>query len=433
MRKAGTVAFGFFSNLAYRQSWSDLCYGFAAFWKDSLDQLGLVELCAPRPERKASTLWRGPWYGHGFEIEALLYCRAARRPFAHRRGHKPRLQAAKRRVAPRERGGTEVARHVRDREGTAVATTSVVVCSYTMSRWESLCATLEGLGRQSRPPEEVLVVSDHNPELSEALASIGVGRVLLHTGEHSYAGARETTAWKRRRANWSSSSTTTPSPRRDWLELLVAPLEEPVGGGYGRMGGARRGQCGRLVPEGAVLGLRVFLGRVEAPRPCAIPSERQWPGAGACCQSGRVQRGDRAHGQPGPGDRRLEETLAAIRSTQLTGGTIVHARERGSAPLRRAGRVSFAYLLRRGWGEGMSKSVVRRVSGVPLRDERAHSRRMAAAIATSLASPRRWRTGLFLMAGLGTTAAGYLYGRVTCGLSEPSRPGSSPPSWSLSA
>jgi hypothetical protein len=23
-------------------------------------------------------LWRGPWYGHGFEIEALLYCRAAR-------------------------------------------------------------------------------------------------------------------------------------------------------------------------------------------------------------------------------------------------------------------------------------------------------------------------------------------------------------------
>ena len=78
VRKAGNRGLRLFSNLAYRQSWSDLCYGYAAFWKDSLDQLGLVELCAPRPERKASTLWRGPWYGHGFEIEALLYCRAAR-------------------------------------------------------------------------------------------------------------------------------------------------------------------------------------------------------------------------------------------------------------------------------------------------------------------------------------------------------------------
>ncbi len=78
VRRVGNRALRLFSNLAYRQSWSDLCYGYAAFWKDSLDHLGLVGLCAPRPERQASTLWRGPWYGHGFEIEALLYCRAAR-------------------------------------------------------------------------------------------------------------------------------------------------------------------------------------------------------------------------------------------------------------------------------------------------------------------------------------------------------------------
>ena len=78
VRRVGNRALRLFSNVGYRQSWSDLCYGYAAFWKDSLDHLGLVELCAQRPERQASTLWRGPWYGHGFEIEALLYCRAAR-------------------------------------------------------------------------------------------------------------------------------------------------------------------------------------------------------------------------------------------------------------------------------------------------------------------------------------------------------------------
>jgi len=78
VRRVGNWALGVFSNVVYQQSWSDLCYGYAAFWKDSLDHLGLDELCTQRPERQASTLWRGPWYGHGFEIEALIYCRAAR-------------------------------------------------------------------------------------------------------------------------------------------------------------------------------------------------------------------------------------------------------------------------------------------------------------------------------------------------------------------
>ena len=70
---------------------------------------------------------------------------------------------------------------------------------------------------------------------------------------------------------------------------------------------------------------------------------------------------------PGRAIGGCEETLAAIRSTQLTGGTIVHARDAVVHHYVGPERVSFAYLLRRGWGEGMSKSVVRRVSGVPLR------------------------------------------------------------------
>jgi len=59
-----------------------------------------------------------------------------------------------------------------------------------MSRWENLCATLEGLERQSRPPDEILLVADHNRDLSHALTSLGVGRVLLHTGARGCAGAR---------------------------------------------------------------------------------------------------------------------------------------------------------------------------------------------------------------------------------------------------
>ncbi len=315
-----------------------------------------------------------------------------------------------------------------------MATTSVVVCSYTMSRWESLCATLEGLGRQSRPPEEILVVSDHNPELSEALASIGVGRVLLHTGEHGCAGARNH-GLEEAKGELVVFLDDDAIPERDWLELLVAPLEESPSvvatGGWVVPDG---GNVAAWYPRELYWVFGCSWAGLEARQTLRNPigASMAWRRS-VLSKVGGFNVAIGHADNPGRAIGGCEETLAAIRSTQLTGGTIMHARDAVVHHYVGPERVSFAYLLRRGWGEGMSKSVVRRVSGVPLRDERAHSRRMAAAIASSLASPRRWRTGLFLMAGLGTTAAGYLYGRVTCGLSEPSRPGSSPPSRSLSA
>jgi hypothetical protein len=71
-----------------------------------------------------------------------------------------------------------------------VATASVVLCSYTMSRWESVCAALEGLESQSRLPYEIVLVADHNPKLSDALGCLRVGRVLLRTGVRAWPGAR---------------------------------------------------------------------------------------------------------------------------------------------------------------------------------------------------------------------------------------------------
>jgi hypothetical protein len=127
-----------------------------------------------------------------------------------------------------------------------------------------------------------------------------------------------------------------------------------------------------------------------------------------------------------------EETLAGIQSTALTRGTIVHARDAVVHHYVGPERVGFSYLLRRGWGEGISKWVVRNVSGEPLRDERAHSRRMAAAIATSLAFPRRWRTALFLAAGLGATSAGYLYGRFCLGAVRLGQPEFPSKAWEVS-
>ena len=44
---------------------------------------------------------------------------------------------------------------------------SVVICAYTMNRWNDLKAAVESVENQHSPPREIIVVVDHNPELLE--------------------------------------------------------------------------------------------------------------------------------------------------------------------------------------------------------------------------------------------------------------------------
>jgi glycosyltransferase involved in cell wall biosynthesis len=292
-----------------------------------------------------------------------------------------------------------------------------------MSRWESLCANLRALDAQSRRPDEILLVADHNPELFDALASLGVGRVLANTNKRGCAGARNH-GLQAASGEIVAFLDDDAIPERDWFERLVAPLEANP---------SVVATSGWVLPEG---------GNVAA----WYPRELYW--VFGCSWAGLEQRQmlrnpigasmawrrsvlsdvggfNVAIGHvdnPGRPIAGCEETLAGIRSTILTQGTIVHASDAVVHHYVGPERVSFAYLLRRGWGEGMSKWVVRKLSGEPLREEKAYSLRIAAAIATSFVSPRKWRTGLFLTAGLGATAAGYLYGRVALGSLDPERP-----------
>jgi hypothetical protein len=59
-------------NTLFRTRYSDLCYGYNAFWAQHLDVFGL-DSTTPAPTRGDGRLW-----GDGFEIETLLNLRAAR-------------------------------------------------------------------------------------------------------------------------------------------------------------------------------------------------------------------------------------------------------------------------------------------------------------------------------------------------------------------
>ena len=101
LRSLGNRGLGLTVNLLYGQRWSELCYGYAALWVDLLDPLAIAELARGAPVESvvgpaAHPLpWRPTAYGHGFEIEAVLFCRAVRAglrvvevaSYEHRRRH----------------------------------------------------------------------------------------------------------------------------------------------------------------------------------------------------------------------------------------------------------------------------------------------------------------------------------------------------------
>ncbi|HEU0257615.1 MAG TPA: glycosyltransferase family 2 protein [Microbacteriaceae bacterium] len=69
LRQAGNLALNAITNLLFRARYSDLCYGYNAFWRRVLPHLDLPDVRLPeRPDGKMR-------WGDGFEIETILSCR----------------------------------------------------------------------------------------------------------------------------------------------------------------------------------------------------------------------------------------------------------------------------------------------------------------------------------------------------------------------
>ncbi|MGA8113761.1 MAG: glycosyltransferase family 2 protein [Actinocatenispora sp.] len=69
LRRLGNAGLNFITNKLMRTQFTDLCYGYNAFWTDMLGVLNLPPVDLP-PEA-------GRQWGDGFEIEALINCRIA--------------------------------------------------------------------------------------------------------------------------------------------------------------------------------------------------------------------------------------------------------------------------------------------------------------------------------------------------------------------
>ncbi len=70
LRKTGNAGLNGVANALFGTNYTDLCYGYNAFWADLLPQLELPPIEAPAPAE-------GMLWGDGFEIETVLNCRVA--------------------------------------------------------------------------------------------------------------------------------------------------------------------------------------------------------------------------------------------------------------------------------------------------------------------------------------------------------------------
>lgn len=300
---------------------------------------------------------------------------------------------------------------------TRAGSVSVVVCAYTLDRWDDLVAAVTSLQRQSRPPAEIIVVSDHNPHLFErAMAAWPHLTVLENEERQGLSGARNTGV-RATKGDIIAFVDDDAAAEPDWLERLATAYDDSDVLGVG----------GAILP------------RWETRRPAWFPEEFDW--VVGCTYKGMPTTRSRQRNLIGAnmsfrrelfdvvgnfqtdmgriGTRPLgcEETELCIRATQtLAGMHYVYeplARVHHRVP---ASRGTWRYFVSRCYSEGLSKAQVssRVGSDAGLASERTYATRtLPAGVLKGLGDavlrgrPAGLGRAAAIVLGLAITAAGY--------------------------
>jgi GT2 family glycosyltransferase len=299
---------------------------------------------------------------------------------------------------------------------------SVVICAYTDERWAVLSKTIESVRTQAAPPEEVLLVVDHNPELlSQARESFPATRVLANEGERGLSGARNTGV-RHCRGEIVAFLDDDATAHPDWLKTLVRAFDEPSVMGAG--GAARPiwdgGQHPRWLPSeflwvvgASYEGLPRETAEVRNPIGANMAFRRRaFEAVGGFTDGiGRVGRTPLG----------CEETEFSIRLLQgIPGALILYLPEARVDHHVAPDRATWRYFVSRCWAEGISKALVaaRVGEGDGLSSERSYvARTLPAGVLGGLRDARRGdRSGLLraaaIILGLGITGAGFVRGSL---------------------
>jgi glycosyltransferase involved in cell wall biosynthesis len=256
--------------------------------------------------------------------------------------------------------------------------TTVIICAYTLDRWDDLLEAVTSIRRQTVQPLEVIVVIDHNPELlARAQETLHGALVLPNRETKGLSGARNTGIAEARGAFIAfMDEDAVAAP--DWLALLRAGFTSEQVMGVG----------GAIQP------------RWDAGRPAWFPPEFDW--VVGCTYAGMPESGGTVRnligcnmafrqdvlravggfrsgiGRVGTRPVGCEETELCIRALQHWPGRVFKYEPRARVSHRvPAVRSSLSYFRRRCYSEGLSKALVAQLVGANdgLSSERTHAAR----------------------------------------------------------
>jgi GT2 family glycosyltransferase len=301
----------------------------------------------------------------------------------------------------------------------AACDTSVIICAYTEDRWNDLVTAITSLFKQTRQPDEIIVVIDHNRRLFERVREqFPAITVLENNAMRGLSGARNTGLAVAHGA-YIAFLDDDAEAEPDWLKRLLHCCIHPRVLGAG----------GMIVP------------RWQGERPRWFPPEFYWvvgctyqtlpqvvrnPYGGCACIKREVFQeigGFREDiGRIGTNTMGGEETELSIRATQRwPAGVFLYEPRARVHHYISIQRTHWSYFLSRCYAEGISKVTISRYVGTrdALASERAYTfRTLPLAVLRNLADAlfHRDPTGFMragaIVIGLMVTIAGYLKGCI---------------------
>jgi GT2 family glycosyltransferase len=294
-----------------------------------------------------------------------------------------------------------------------VRTCTVIVCTYSHQRLVDLGQCLESIAAQTRPPDEVLVVVDHNPELLADLERRPGITAIANVHAKGLSGARNTGV-ERATGDVVVFIDDDAVAGFDWLDELLVPF---VASDVAAVGGHIDPLWPTQRPEWFPRHLDWTIG-------CSIPtlppdggSIRNVFGASAAFRrSDLLDAGGFAAslGRQGENAAGCEETDVCIRIRQRRpGADIVYAPNSVVRHRVTPERATVRYVLRRCLAEGKSKAVLARRVGAAAAtgDERGYVLTIGRALLRDLAGaalrPVRAGRAAVLLGGLVCASVGY--------------------------
>jgi glucosyl-dolichyl phosphate glucuronosyltransferase len=254
----------------------------------------------------------------------------------------------------------------------------VVLCAYTLDRWADIERAISSLRQQTRRPDEILLVSDHNPELlARATVAFPDVRCAANAGTRGLSDARNTgvrLAGGDVVAFLDDDAAAAP----EWAErLLGAYSDDDVIGVGGWVRPAWRAPRPRWLPDEFLW----VLGCSYTGLPRSRASVRNPIGANMSFRRAlfdAVGGFDTGTGRVGKDAAGCEETEFSIRACQVTpGGRIVLEPAAVCHHAVTPDRLTRRYFRRRCAAEGRSKAIVSTLTGADaaLSSEHAYVRR----------------------------------------------------------